>query len=371
MIHYVAYYSTKESGRVKNYAGEDKIDYICRVLNDLGEEVVIVSNAKTTGQKFAKRSLQHLFGVTSVLYFSSLPKGNKLLHAIDVLWGYIQLFFYVLFCVKRNETILVYHSLGYRGIWKVLKRIKQFNYVLEVEELFQKIDANTSGYKKHEKKVFRYPDAFICSNSILAEEVNRNHKPVAIINGIYSNNKITLLDKENHEIVKVVYAGSLEKQKGVDYIIKAAEYLPESYETCIIGFGTEQDYKRIKELINISTGNVKYYGVLKVKEYQDYIQQCDIGVCIQDETDEFNHYEYPSKIFSYLANGLQVVVNDLMQLRKSEVFPFLHIAESKDPEDIAKAITSCENKFFDAEAILNQLNEGFKRDIKDVLYGGK
>ena len=68
---------------------------------------------------------------------------------------------------------------------------------------------------------------------------------------------------------------------------------------------------------------------------------------------------------------MQVVVNDLMQLRKSEVFPFLHIAESKDPEDIAKAITSCENKFFDAEAILNQLNEGFKRDIKDVLYGGK
>lgn len=366
MVYYAVYYSTKDSGRVKNYAGEDKVDYICKAINEIGEEVLLLSNAKTTENRFAKRERLHLYRNTDLLYFASLPRKGIVLHAIDVFWGYIQLFLYVLFRVKQTDTILVYHSLGYRGLWGILRRIKKFNYVLEVEELFQTFEASNSSYKKHERKVFKYPDAFLFSNALLEKEINIDNKPNLIINGIYKG-----LDVQRHpdgSEVKAVYAGSLEKQKGVDYIIPVASHLPDRYEIHIIGFGSEKDLERIENLIQRTKGNVSYDGVFKGEEYTRYLQSCDIGLCVQDENDEFNKYEYPSKIFSYLSNGLQVVANELIQLKNSDVFPYLHITTSKEPKDIAEAILQCEGNCISTNEILDKLDGHFKEQLKKILW---
>ncbi len=368
MVHYAVYYSTKDSGRVKNYAGEDKVDYICHALNDIGEKVIILSNAKTTRRKYAKREKTLLFGATELLFFSSFPNLNILTHAIDVVWGYIQLTLYVLIHVKHSDTVLVYHSMGYRGLWRFLRLIKRFNYILEVEELFQTFEANTSGYKKHEQTVFKYPDAFLFSNSFLEKEINIHSKPSAIINGIYKPNDIEHT-RRNRKIdeIRVIYAGSLERQKGVDYVINAADQLPNNYIMHIIGFGDKEDIKRVNDLINNSRGKVSYDGVFKGEEYTKILQSCDIGVCIQDENDEFNKYEYPSKIFSYFSNGLQVVANDLVQLRESVVFPYLHIAQTKKPEDVAEAIISCKDSAINAQEILRRLDLQFKKQIVKLI----
>ena len=365
MVYYAVYYSTKDSGRVKNYAGEDKVDYICKAINEIGEKVLLLSNAKTTENRFAQRERQHLFLNTDLLYFASLPRKGLVLHAIDVLWGYVQLFLFVLFRVKQTDTILVYHSLGYRGLWGILRRIKKFNYVLEVEELFQTFEASNSSYKKHERKVFKFPDAFLFSNALLAEEINDDNKPYGIINGVYKG----LVDQRhsNGSKVRAVYAGSLEKQKGVDYIIPVANHLPDRYEIHVIGFGSEKDLERIEELIKQTKGNVSYDGVFKGEEYTRYLQSCDIGLCVQDENDEFNKYEYPSKIFSYLSNGLQVVANELIQLKNSDVFPYLHIAKGKEPLEIAEAIIQCEGNCISANEIMDNLDEHFKEQIKKLL----
>lgn len=368
MVYYAAYYSTKDSERVKNYAGEDKVNYICEALNDIGQEVVILSNAKTMESKFAKRIIISLFPKTKLLYFASLPKTNTLVHVVDVIWGYLQLFFYVIKNVKQTDTVLVYHSMGYRGLWRLLRRIKRFNYILEVEELFELFEANTSSYKKHEKKVFRYPDKFLFSNPLLEEEINTSNKPSAIISGIYkvnTNNDLKKIQKQTP--VKIVYAGSLEKQKGVDYVIKAASILKNEGEIHIIGFGSDLDIKRVTQLISESDGNVSYDGAFKGEQYIQFLHSCDIGVCIQDENDEFNKYEYPSKVFSYLSNGLQVVANNLIQLQKSEIYPYLHIAKSKEPEDVVAAIKSCNLKLFDSKEVLEKLDKKFKTNLEKLI----
>lgn len=368
MVYYAVYYSTKDSGRVKNYAGEDKVDYICKALNEIGEDVIILSNAKTTKKQFAKQEEMSLFDRTKLICFSSLPRVNTLVHALNVLWGYIQLILYVFWNVKDSDTILVYHSLGYRGIWGCLRKIKKFKYILEVEELYQSFEASASSYKKHEKSVFKYPDAFIFSNSILAEEINKSQKPSIVINGIYSGGEKKKEGVDGRR--RVVYAGSFEKQKGVDYVIRAAKYLPREYEVHIIGFGSAKDIERIRAQIDKVAGNgamITYDGAFKGSEYIDFLQSCDVGVCIQDENDEFNKYEYPSKIFSYLSNGLQVVVNDLVQLRKSDVYPFLHVSHSKEPRDVAMAIERSFDKQLEAKDILCKLDAKFKHQVQDLM----
>lgn len=369
MIYYAVYYSTMGSGRVKNYAGEDKVDYICRVINELGIDVTILSNAKTSEKAFANSEFLHLFDRTNLIYFSSFPRYGVILHAFDVLWGYMQLIYFIISHVKKDDTVLVYHSLGYRGLWGFLRSIKRFNYVLEVEELFQTIEASVSSYKKNEMKVFEYPDAFLFSSSILEEEINHGKKPFAIVNGVYKYNGF-VQQHMNNSGKKVVYAGSLEKQKGVDYVISSAEFLSKDYEVHIIGFGSEKDIHRIEGLISKVMGKgaiVTYDGVFKGKEYFQFLQSCDVGVCIQDENDEFNKYEYPSKVFSYLSNGLQVVANELIQLKMSTVFPYLHIAKSKQPKDVAAAIIACSSHPIRPSIILDKLNEDFKKQIKPLL----
>jgi len=176
MIHYVAYYSTKDSDRIANYAGEDKVDYICESLIALGYDVRIVSNAKSR-KKFLPTENIELDTGAHLRIFASLPYINVLIHAFDVLWGYLQLIAYILFNVKNEDTVIVYHSLGYRNVFSLIRKFKKFRYVLEVEELFQYIDASKSSFKKNEDIVFKVPDGFMFSNEILAQRVNKGQKP--------------------------------------------------------------------------------------------------------------------------------------------------------------------------------------------------
>lgn len=371
MIHYFTYYSTLNSDRMANYAGEDKIDYICDVFKRMGEDVVLVSSATSKIGKFLrKEKIKTEKGIT-LNYFSSLPNYNCYIHLLDIFWGYMQLIFYVLTKVKSKDIVVVYHSLGYRNIFKYLHKIKRFIYILEVEELYNYIEANKNPFKKKEKIIFREPDAFLFSNKILADEVNLLNKPQVIINGVYKLEKSFESKNTDAKIRKVVYAGSLEKQKGVDFVIKTAEHLPSNYEIHILGFGSKGDIERITELIKKVNkeghSRVIFDGVLKGIEYIEFLQSCDIGVCIQDEKDEFNKYEFPSKIFSYLSNGLMVVTNDLVQVRESEVGQYLCISKNTKPVCIARSIMKCKENNCNSKTVLEHLDSKFEKDIKELF----
>ena len=190
MVYYVAFYNPKEEEglRVANYAGEDKIDYICEVLNQINESVVILSNTKSIKKRYLKKTKYVRSSEQTIVMFASLPCSNSLVHAMDVLFGFAQLAIYLLHNVKKEDIVLVYHSLGYRNFFKFVRKIKKFRYILEVEELFQYIDCANS-YKRHENEIFSEPDAFIFSNNILEKKINISKKPMAVINGIYRNER--------------------------------------------------------------------------------------------------------------------------------------------------------------------------------------
>lgn len=373
MIYYVAFYNPEEEigKRVANYAGEDKIDYICETLNSIGEKVTILSNTKSINSSFQGKKEYIKSPEKKIVMFSSLSNSNKFIHTIDVIWGYLQLVIFLLVHLRKNDVVLVYHSLGYRNLFNILKKVKNFYYILEVEELFQYIDCANS-YKKKENKVFSAPDGFIFSNNVIEKVVNIQKKPNVIINGIYKS-EINIGKANCKDKTRIVYAGSLEMQKGVDYVIKASEFLDGNFEISILGFGSKCDLDRVLNLINEINKKyackVSYKGVLKGEEYKRYIQECDIGVCIQNPQDEFNLYEFPSKIFSYMSNGLKVVVNKLEQVEKSQVAPFLITAENTSPEAVAKAIRRTANYNRNMTDILNKLDSKFKDELKNLIKG--
>lgn len=374
MIYYVAFYNPiQELGnRVANFAGEDKIDYICEAINNIGESVTILSNTKSIQPRYLKKTVYKQSESKQVIMFASLPRRGKFLHALDVLYGYIQLALYLIRNLKEDDVVLVYHSLGYRDIIRKIRKIKNFKYILEVEELFQFIDKAESSFKEKENKVFDIPDAFIFSNGFLDDKVNTDRKPSVVINGIYKTAPV-LVKEKNNEKIKILYAGTLEPQKGVDYVIRSAEFLDEEYEVRIIGFGSEKDKTHVQDLIKEvnakSICKVYYDGTLKGDEYLRYVQGCDIGTCVQNPDDIFNLYEFPSKIFSYMSNGLAVVANRLKQIENSKISPYLIIADSIKPEDVASAIKMYGKNKLDAANILSKLDEEFKQELRTIIKG--
>lgn len=375
MIYYVAFYAEPDDKkRRNNLAGVDKANYIIDTIADLGNPVTILSNAKSVEKKGIRTEDKVINDKGVVLHtFTSWKKGNRLWDILNAAYGLMQLLIYILFNVKQSDTVIVYHSMGYRGLFALIRKVKRFHYILEVEELFQYFDANNSSYKKKENKVFEEPDAFIFSNQIIEKEINRGKKDYVIVNGIYKN-EIVKGYKRDNEKVKLVYAGSLEPQKGIGIILEMAEYLTSKYELRIIGFGTEKDLlivrDKIKKLLERGIF-VRYDGVKTGNEYKKYLQTCDIGLCIQNDSDEFNKYEFPSKILSYMTNGLNVITNDLIQVRTSEVGSYINIVISNNPKEIATYINHEKYKNVDARDVIDELDDKFHQEMKKILVKGK
>lgn len=371
MLYYVCYYPKKEDiENGQNLAGTEKANYIIDCFADLGKVVTVLSNAKTLNKKRGYKSEDRCDDTREIKIhtFSSLRQGNLIWNVINDRYGLLQLFFYILLNVNKNDIVCVYHSLAYRGIFAHLKRIKRFKYILEVEELYQYFTASKSGYKKNENKIFSSPDAFIFSNKLIADDVNIKHKKSAVVSGVYKNEE-TLINKEDKDksIIKLVYAGSLEYQKGVSIILDIAYYLREEFELRIIGFGTDDEIElvknRIVQLNNIGK-RVIYDGIKTGDMYKKYIQECDIGLCIQDDKDIFNRYGFPSKVISYLANGLDVICNDLIQIKTSNVINYVNIVESSNAIDIANYINNYNYKRINARNAIRVMDDIFHQELK-------
>lgn len=306
-----------------------------------------------------------------LIYFFSLGQGSKLKKYINHLIGLLQLILYILFNVGEKDIVIVYHSLSYLNTFKLLTKFKRFKYILEVEELYSYIDASNKKLSKNEMEIIDSAQGYIFSNYILNQKINIKEKPFIIINGIYKINDFKYV-REKYERKKLVYAGTLEVQKGVDNVLELAKYLNENNEIHIIGFGSEMDISRINKKIKMNNcqNNCKIYfdGLLKGEKYNSYLQKMDIGICIQNPYDEFNKFEFPSKIFSYLSNGLHVVSNNLIQVRESEISKYINIIDSYNISEIAEYIERIElNNCYTSKEILKELDINFKKNLKKLF----
>ena len=145
--------------------------------------------------------------------------------------------------------------------------------------------------------------------------------------------------------IHCVYAGTLDLRKGgAMAAAAAAEYLPDCYHIHILGFGNREQTDCLREQVNRiakkSKCGISYDGMLSGEDYITFLQSCDIGLSTQNPDRVFNATSFPSKILSYMANGLQVVSVRIPAAEGSAVGEFLHYYDQQTPEAIARAIQS-------------------------------
>lgn len=381
-IKYIAYYDTPDNAEQKRgyvLAATNKIDYICKALNRIGYRTEIISASGTTDAKHCYRGcLKEINPMQTLKLFFTFPWGNKIQKAVSL--GSMKLFLFLeLLHVKKNEKILVYHSLGYMRLVHLAHRIKRFHLILEVEEIYADVIGNTK-LRNREIQFLQAADSYIFPTELLNRMLNVHNKPYVIIHGTYQvepkrncQSDLLPLNQENEHIIHCVYAGTFDPRKGgATAAVSAAAYLPANYHIHILGFGSAEETKHIQDMITQLSERcectVTFDGLLSGEDYIRFIQSCHIGLSTQNPDADFNATSFPSKVLSYLANGLRVVSIRIPVVEESAVGDNMYYYDTQTPESIAKAILSVDvNHEYDSRKLITDLAVQFENELEKLL----
>lgn len=374
-IKYIGYYS-EDDNRYAFPSAVAKMQYIFGALNEIGVKVQIISpcRLKTKTGKWEKTKDIKVNDMTTLHICGSFPEKNKLFRTFQIIYSSLWLFFYLVFKVKRSETILSYHVVLLDKIVMAAKKVKGFKVILEVGEIFNDVENVALAKRNQEINTIHKADLFMYSTELLNEVCNPLNKPYVVAQGSYKvQRRFDPLFSDGK--IHIVYAGILRKDKGVDVAINLADFLDEKYVIHILGYGKESDIDRVKKEVNkVGTKSgckAIYEGLLSGDRYNQFIQSCDLGLCTQSANVSYNTTAFPSKVISYLSNGVPVIAVKIKSLEYSEVNHLIKLYENDEhpEEQIAEIIREYSFSNDNKEKIrmeINRLDELFKQKILEL-----
>lgn len=372
-MKYIGYYDTKKNNRTPSSpAAIDKMNYIALSIMKNGINVDIIS-CSMLANHYIKACSERINKKISAYYFDTLPQKNSFHSRIFFrFYENLTLFMFLICKVKKNEPIIVYHSLLNMYCIYIAKKIKKFQLILEVEEFYNDINVKKIKNKKFEKKYIDCADKYIFPTQIINHKFNLQNKPYQIVHGTYQYQKNNV-EKFNDNKIHIVYAGTFDiKKGGAITAIETAKFLKENYHLHILGFGNDNDTAAIKNKINevnqIRGTIVSYEGMLIGKEYNNFLKKCDIGLSTQNPVGEYNDTSFPSKILSYMCCGLRVVTIKIPVVITSDVGKYISYYNNQNPKEIAYAIESINLKSdYKPEQIIQALDERFIKNIGKLI----
>lgn len=371
-IYYLCYFDILEhADQQRNFvlSAATKSTYIAKAFVKAGCEVEIVSAAGTCGKNFCSGSVTQLGENLTLRLFDAKPAGNSVQRVFARRFLKKQLKSYLLTNVTEDDILLVYHSLGYMDLVKELRSKINCKICLDVEEIYGDVIGDEKA-KEKELAFFQCADSYLFPTELLSQKVNLNGKPEAVIYGTYENPKsfTSLFDDGK---IHCVYAGVLEPRKGAGTAIAAAEFLPSNYHIHIIGFGRAEDIeniqKQIAEVSDKTECTVTFDGKKSGDEYLQFLQSCQIGFATQSSSAAFNATSFPSKVLSYLSNGLRVVSVRIKAIETSKVADLLYFYDGDSPKAVAEAVQSIDfSDGYDSRKCLSDLDASFIADCEKL-----
>ena len=271
----------------------------------------------------------------------------------------LQFYFWCLLNMKKQEQIIIYHSLGYDAAFLKLRKIKSIRIIGDIEEIYQDVCKQSVIRSRNEYRVIEACEKYIFPTQLLDQKINIEQKPSLVIHGVYATENITE-KKFSDGKIHVVYGGTLDPNKGGAAAAAAAAFLPKGYHIHICGFGDPTEIKTVVADVQArSEATVTFEGELKGDAYKHFIQKCHIGLSTQNPDAAFNATSFPSKVLVYLSNGLKVVSIRIPAIAQSAVADSLYFYDKQTPEKIAEAIICASKEEQIGNEILYRLDMTF------------
>ena len=371
-IYYIANYPCFdiEHYRDANKAAALQSEYLAQTLLELGHDVSIISTAlsynSTNILEIASRFNRSIDGKVKVTFFTCLNSKYAIFRLLGRFWHNYE----VKQFIKEHDGIyIVYHS---RLHYKINEWIKSYGrkLILEVEEIYADVTQDKKARLKEINETDR-ADAYIIPNCMMCPEVTRN-KNWVLYHGTCRKEPV-LKKIFNDGKIHIIYAGTMDPRKiGLMPSLDAALYLDEEkYHIHVLPIGYPDNQKRIKERIskfNKPHCRISFHDPLDGEDYLQFLQSCEIGLYTQGEGDRDINTSFPSKLMSYMSNGLRIVATKTRALELSEISDVIYFSKSNSGEDIAETIKSIDfSDGYDGRKKANEIHERLKKDLQVML----
>ncbi len=371
-IYYLAHLTTDFSikqNRPHNLAATQKINYILDKLNTFKLEVNVISPSWTRNRFGFYSGAKFRFKNRIIQYFPTFGDLG-ILKFFKILLIHFFLFFHLMFKLKKNDLLIVYHSIDYIFLVFFIKLFKRIRIIYQLEEIYCDLPRYKS-FRFFELYFIRIFQNYIISTELLKYRINPKSNYI-VLYGDYSQRIINSKSYSHEDIIEVIYSGTLDKEKGGAYLaIELSEYLPQNYKITIQGNGNETDIDEIKSLINLKNLNKKsklyFANTMFGNEYYNYLSKFNIGLACQKSNRSFASSSFPSKILVYLSVGLKVVSTPDKVLMNSKLKDSIMMSNSESPIDIANSILLL-NKSRLNVSTLKDLDDNFIIDLKKMIY---
>ena len=345
-VYYIGSYKTQEDNtRSCSQACINKMNYIIDLIRENDYEIEILSTAESINissfyRKEERICLNDFISINQIPAIKTKKYKNQIHKLIIIIWLIIKLI-----QVPQKSRIILYHGLEYIIPLSFIFKIKKFNIVLELEEIYSKMPDCKYSQSKELNFINKF-DKIIYVSDTLKNEIGKKGFSIYGNYNILQETDIRKINNEKQDI-NLLYAGSIDEIRGVFPAVDTMYYLPNQYKLYISGIGNERDILKLKD--EISKLNEKkgekvccYLGNLSEEEYITLLKNSDIALNTQIDG-IYSSFLFPSKIINYLRLGLPIVTTPGNSIINSPFKDVLYISKSYNSTDIAKTILGISN----------------------------
>ncbi|MBH76107.1 MAG: group 1 glycosyl transferase [Flavobacteriales bacterium] len=312
---------------------DHRVHKMCLSLYNNGFDVTLVGRKKNS-QKLALRPYK-------VIRFNMFFKKGFLFY----MFFNLRLFFLLL--VKKSH-ILISNDLDTILPNFLISKLKKLHIIYDSHELFTEVPELIS--KKKIKLFWLYLESNIfpkLKNVITVSDgyakfyKKKYGNSITVIKNVPSLDPRTInnfslpgfkLDEKN-----IIYQGSLNKDRGIDLMIKAVKFI--DVKLFILGSGdlelSLQEYV-IKENL---TNKVFFVGRVPFNDLKYITKFFDLGLSFEENSCLAYRYSLPNKVFDYIHAGIPVLSSDLPEMSNFIISNKVgQTLSSREPKKIAEQI---------------------------------
>lgn len=211
----------------------------------------------------------------------------------------------------RNGDILIIdnYELVYVLAARITRLFRRITIILDYEDGKHLIDRGIIGMISSlaEKLGRKMIDGCIIASPGLRERVPEGI-PTEVVPGFCLPSVGTRLPEPGAS-VRFLFSGSLDQTRGGDLLYDAVKLLPEEGWRLDVTGAIGGFAEKLSQLGNEDRfrGKVSFHGSLPGVEYLMLVRECHVGLNCQKSSDPISEVTFPSKVFSYLSQGLHVI----------------------------------------------------------------
>jgi glycosyltransferase involved in cell wall biosynthesis len=181
--------------------------------------------------------------------------------------------------------------------------------------------------------------AYTVSESIAAQYREKYGTPFRVVRNLPHHEELILVPHEKNLVTDhrkiILYQGALNIGRGLEYAIKAMQYLDDA-RLLIAGDGDiTMPLKQLAADLKLAD-RVRFLGKIPLEEMKYITAQADLGLSIEEDLGLNYRFALPNKLFDYIQQQVPVLVSNLPEMKKIvDDYQIGMILESHDPQQMA------------------------------------